>query len=121
MIATLQGFILLALSLVVFVTCVFALVDAVRRPAKAFVDGGKLTRTLWLCLLVGATAVAFVTLPWPLGWGGPSMLAFVLLCAVVSGVYLADVKPAVARYSGGGRGGRGGRGPQGPQGPRGGW
>ena len=117
MIVLLQVYVLFALYLIVFVMCVFALIDAARRPPRAFVDAGKRTRALWLAVLGGASAVAFVALPWPLGLGGASMF-FVLLCAVAGGVYLADVRPAVAQYSGGGRGGRGGRG---PQGPRGGW
>lgn len=113
MLATIQVFVLLALYLVVFVLCVVALADAARRPARAFVDAGKQTRVLWLSLLGGASAVAFIALPWPIGLGGASMF-FVLLCAVVAGVYLADVRPAVARYSGGGRG-------SGRRDPRGGW
>ena len=103
----------LVLYLIVFVTCVVALVDLLLRPAQAFVTAGKRTRSFWLVVLLVATAVAFVALPWPIGIG---RMEFLALGAAVAGiVYLVDVRPAIAPYSGR----RGGRGPRGPQ--RGGW
>lgn len=111
MFAGVQILVLLALYLVVFVMCVYALIDAARRPAAAFTSAGKRTKNFWLMVLGAATAVAFVALPYPLGIGG---LGFFIaaLAAVAAGVYLADVRPAVGPYSG-----RGGS----SRGPYGGW
>lgn len=110
MIATVQTLVYLALYLVVFGMSVWALVDAAARPASAFVDAGKRTKNFWLLLTGAATAVSFIALP-PLGRGG----FLVIVAAIVAGVYLADVRPAVRPYSG--RGGRG----RGTPPPRGGW
>jgi hypothetical protein len=110
MIATLQVWIYFGLYLFVFVLSVVALVDAARRTPKAFLDAGKRTKSFWLGLLIAATLVAFVAIPGPIGLGLLSFLA--LVSAVAAGVYLVDVRPAVSRYSGGGRG---------PRGPQGGW
>ena len=109
MIIGIQLVVFLALYLVVFFMCLVALVDAVRRTPRAFVDAGKRTKRFWVLVLLAALAVAFVAIPWPVGIGQLSFLA--VASAVAAGVYLADVRPAVDRYSGGGR----------PGGPRGGW
>lgn len=114
MIRTLQALIYFALYAAVFVVTVYALVDALRRPARAFTSGGKRTKQFWATLLGVATAVAFVAVPWPLGFG---MLSFLALgSAVAAGVYLADVRPAIKPYSGGSGPGAGRSG-----GPYGGW
>lgn len=99
-----QAIVFLLLYLLVFVLCVVALIDLLRRPAPAFVNAGKRTKGFWGAILGVATAVAFVALPpfdAPLGF-------LVLIAAVAASVYLVDVRPAVAPYSG-----RGGRGPRG--------
>ncbi|HEY3437544.1 MAG TPA: DUF2516 family protein [Actinotalea sp.] len=98
MIRDAQLLVFLLLYLLIFVGCVVALVDVVRRPAPAFVSAGKRTRSFWLAVLGVSTAVAFVAIPWPLGMGGLSFLA--LGSAVAAIVYHVDVKPAVAPYSG---------------------
>ncbi len=112
MIGSIQAFVYFLLYAVVFVLSVYALVDAARRPARAYASAGKRTKQFWVWVLVAATAVAFVALPWPVGFGFLSFLA--LGSAVAAGVYLADVRPAIRPYSGGsGRGGRPGGGPYG--------
>jgi hypothetical protein len=64
----------------------WAFVDAVVRPAAAFVAAGKLTKPGWLAITGIATLV--------LMYSGP--LSFLGLPAVVAGVvYLVDVRPAV--------------------------
>ena len=107
MIRSVQILVFLALYLLVFVLCVVALVDLLRRPPAAFVSAGKRTRGFWLAVLGVATAVAFVAIPYPVGIGALSFLA--LGSAVAAIVYLVDVRPAITPYSGGrGRGtGRG--------------
>lgn len=104
MIQAVQGFIFLALHLLVLVLCLVALVDALRRPARAFTAAGKRTRNFWLAVLGVASALSFVATPF--GGGGGGFLLFAILAAVAASVYLVDVKPAVAPYSG--RGGPGG-------------
>lgn len=112
MIGTAQVIVYLLLYAVVFGLAVFALVDAARRPARAFPAAGKRTKPFWVGVLAAATAVAFVAIPPPVGFGRLSFLA--LGSAVAAGVYLADVRPAVRPYSGGSPGaGRAGGGPYG--------
>lgn len=107
MIAWLQILVYFALYAAVFVLSVYALIDAARRPARAFRTAGKRTKEFWTILLGVATAIAFVAIPWPLGIGQMSFLA--LGSAIAAGVYLADVRPAIRPYSGGsGSGGQGG-------------
>ncbi len=113
MIATAQAFVFLAVGLVAFGLSLWALVDAGTRPAAAFTSAGKRTKTFWLVLTGAATALTFIGLP-PLGPGGLSF--FTLGAAIIAGIYLADVRPAVQPYSR--RRGRGG--PGGPP-SRGGW
>jgi len=89
----------------------WALIDLSRRPASAFTQAGKLTKTKWGLILGAATMIAFISLPYPLNLPFPDFLA--LLSAVAAIVYLVDVKPAIAPYSRR----RGG----GPSRPSGGW
>lgn len=115
MIATLQIVLFLVFYVAIFAMSVWALIDLLRRPASAFTQGGKLTKNTWGGILAIAVVVAFLSIPPPLGvpLGFPSFLA--LLAAVAAIVYLVDVKPAIAPYSGR----RGGRGPNRPS--SGGW
>ena len=113
MIFTAQILIFLALYLMVFVLCVVAVVDLLRRPAQAFVSAGKRTKAFWGGILGVATAVAFVAIPPPLGIGELTFLA--LASAVAAIVYLVDVRPALAPYT------RGPRGPGRRPGGQGGW
>jgi hypothetical protein len=63
----------------------WALIDAVLRPAPAFVAADKLTKTGWLWIL-GLTLAAHVLLP--------SLLLY-LAGTVAAFVYLLDVRPAL--------------------------
>lgn len=109
MIATAQNYVVLAVGLVAFGLALWSLVDAATRPATAFTSAGKRTKTFWLVLTGVATALTFV------GFGG-GLSFFTLGAAIIAGIYLADVRPAVQPYSR--RRGRGG--PGGPP-SRGGW
>lgn len=111
MVATLQYIVVLVLSVLAFGLELFALVDAIRQRADAFVAAGKLTKQLWLIILGVSTAFGFVALPPPLGAGFLGFFGFLSVVAVVAAsVYLTDVRPAV-------RGTRGGGGRSGPYGP----
>jgi hypothetical protein len=114
-IATLQLIIYCAFFVIIFGLAAWALIDAVRRPAQAYVSAGKRTKQFWGLVLGAATAVAFVAIPYPLGIGFLPFLA--LLSAVAAIVYLVDVRPAVTPYSGG----RGPRSGGGSGSSRGGW
>ena len=98
-----QGYVTLVLGLGVLALCLYALVDAARRPAAAFAVAGKLTKNKWLAILGVASLVSFA------GLGG---LGLVVISLVAGAVYLADVRPAL-RSVGGGRRGGGGSGPTG--------
>lgn len=104
---TLQGGLILALSLAAFVGALWALIDALRHPAGAYVAAGKQTKTLWGVILGVATLIAFVSLPWPLGGGGGilGLLGIAVIIAVV--LYFVDVRPKLLSAGGGGGSGRG--------------
>lgn len=113
MIGTVQTLLYLVFYVAIFGLSVWALVDLVRRPPAAFPAAGKRTKSWWAAILGVSVAVAFMALPYPIGFGYLSFLA--LISAVAAIVYLADVKPAITPYSGR-------RGPRGPGGSsRGGW
>ncbi len=96
--ANVQILLFLLFSLVILVLTVWALVDALRRPASAFVAAGKRTKQIWSIILGIATAVAFFSVPPPLGLGAfPTFLS--LLSAVAAIVYLVDVRPALGPHS----------------------
>lgn len=111
----LQNIVVLVLSVLAFGLEAFALVDAARTRADAFVVAGKQTKTLWLAILGVATAFGFLALGIP-GAGGGSVLnplgMLSIVAVVAAAVYLTDVRPAVRQIRGGG-GGRS-AGPYGP-------
>ncbi|WP_268535531.1 DUF2516 family protein [Cellulomonas sp. CW35] len=93
-VGSLQWILYLLFLLAIFVLCVWALVDLLRRPASAFPAAGKRTKNFWLVIVGVATFLAFLAMP-PL-----QLMPFLgLLSAVAAIVYLVDVKPAVAPYS----------------------
>jgi len=94
-----QSLVLLVLGVAALAAEIFAFVDALRAPERAFVAAGKKTKTFWLvitglALLVGIVVVANV------------LSLFGLLAFVGAAVYLADVRPALRQVLG-----KGGRGP----------
>lgn len=107
----LQYYVFLVLSVLAFGMEVYALVDAVRRPAAAFTAAGKKTKQLWMVILGVATAIGFIALPLPVGLIG-SLSLLSLVAIVASAVYLVDVRPAVRQIRGGGAGRN--NGPYGP-------
>ena len=95
-----------ALAVAAFAAEAWAFVDAITRPAPAFVAAGKLTKPLWLIIL----GVAFVLGLYSAAYGGAvgflSVIAF-----VAAAVYLADVRPKVREFK---RGSSTHNGPYGP-------
>jgi hypothetical protein len=70
----------------VLALAVWAFVDALVRPAAAYVAAGKLTKPGWMAITGIAALVLF--------WRGP-MDFFGLPAVIAAVVYLVDVRPAV--------------------------
>lgn len=64
----------------------WALIDALIRPATAYVAAGKLTKPAWGAITALALVITYFT--GPLGFFG-------LIAVVASIVYLVDVRPAL--------------------------
>ncbi|MGP5089608.1 DUF2516 family protein [Brachybacterium tyrofermentans] len=99
MVAVIQMWIFLVLSLALLAVEVWAFVNALRFRADAYVAASKRTKVFW-CVLTGvAMLLGFLSLTYPIGRGGTSML-FMLIGIVIAGVFLADVLPALKRVMG---------------------
>jgi branched-subunit amino acid transport protein AzlD len=72
----------------------WAIIDCATRRMAAFPAVDKLTKPAWMAMLILGTLFSVLTLPSPLG-------IFSLVSAVITAVYLADVRPAVREISGG--------------------
>lgn len=83
----LQSGFLMIVSLVLFAAQAWAFIDAVSRPAQAFVAADKLTKQAWLIIL-GVALAAHMLL-----WNPISILN--LAGAVAAIVYLVDARPAM--------------------------
>jgi hypothetical protein len=85
-----------ALGIAAFVVEAWAFIDAIMRPAPAYLAAGKLTKTKWLLIL----GVAFVLGLYSAAYGGAigflSIIAF-----VAAAVYLSDVRPKVKEFRNG--------------------
>ena len=92
--------------LVAFGVELWALIDAVRRPAAAFTAAGKQTKPIWL-LILGVASV--VGLAFALYGGITSILAVAAFAAAA--IYHVDVRPKVKDYH---KGGGTSNGPYGP-------
>ncbi|MEZ0073012.1 DUF2516 family protein [Planotetraspora sp. GP83] len=106
---SLLDYIFWGLAIAAFVLAVWALVHALRTPARAFQAAGKLTKPLWLVFLGLATFFTLVAASGYIGVGFGQLNIFTIVSVIASGIYMADVKPAVNEYRGGGN--------QGPYGP----
>jgi hypothetical protein len=81
-----DGYLLLGVHWVVVALAVWALFDALVRPATAYVAAGKLTKPAWGAITALAAVIAYFV----------PMFSFLWLPAVVgSVVYLVDVRPAL--------------------------
>ena len=94
-----------ALAIAAFGAEAWALVDAIIRPATAYLAAGKQTKPIWLIIL----SVAFVLGLYAAAYGG--VTGFLSVAAfVAAAVYLADVRPKVKEI----RRGSSSNGPYGP-------
>ena len=94
-----------ALAVAAFVVEAWAFIDAITRPAQAFVAAGKQTKLIWLIIL----GIAFVLGLYAAAYGG--VTGFLSVAPfVAAAIYLADVRPKVKEF----RRGRSNSGPYGP-------
>ena len=94
-----------ALAIAAFIVEAWAFIDAITRPAQAFVAAGKQTKVIWLIIL----GIAFVLGLYAAAYGG--VTGFLSVAAfVAAAIYLADVRPKVKEF----RRGRSNSGPYGP-------
>lgn len=87
-----RGFVVLIISLVVIVAAVIALLDAVRRPERAFSSEGKLTKNKWLLILGAGALFALLGLLNLIG----IVLNIVAIAPAV--IYWVDVRPVIKPY-----------------------
>jgi uncharacterized protein DUF2516 len=81
-----DGLVMEVVRLGVLALAVWAFVDALARPAAAFVAAGKLTKPGWLAITAIAALLLYLM--------GP--MSFLGLPAVIAAiVYLVDVRPAI--------------------------
>lgn len=86
------------ISFAAFVFEAWAFIDAVRRPAGAFVAAGKQTKPLWLIILGVAVVVG---LGYAVYLRGMSVISILPVAAfVAAAIYLADVRPKVKDFRG---------------------
>lgn len=83
----------IVLGAAALVFSVFCLVDALRHRPDAFAAAGKASKNIWLAVLGVCVVLAFYQFPAPfsLPW---------ILAVVGSGVYGADVRPALRQVTG---------------------
>jgi hypothetical protein len=84
----------LAIGLAAFVVEAWAFIDAIGRPAQAFVATGKQTKQLWLIILGVAAVVGLY-----FGVFGFGVVQILPVAAfVAAAIYLADVRPKVKSF-----------------------
>jgi hypothetical protein len=103
------NFFFFALAIIAFGVEAWAFIDAISRPARAYLAAGKQTKPLWLVILGVATVVG-------LGYAAyvRSLAVIQILpvaAFVVAAIYLTDVRPKVKQI---GSGGSSSSGPYGP-------
>ncbi|NHN55512.1 DUF2516 family protein [Calidifontibacter sp. DB0510] len=92
--ATVQAWVALILGVLLLGMSAFAVVDALRHRADAFVAAGKLTKPIWLGINGVCAAIALLMLT------QSPLSIFGIIAAVGSGVYLADVRPKLREVEG---------------------
>jgi Protein of unknown function (DUF2516) len=95
-----------ALGVAAFVVETWAFVDAITRPAPAFLAAGKQTKPIWLLIL----GVAFVLGLYTAAYGGVIQI-LAIIAFVAASIYLVDVRPKVREFK---RGNSTHNGPYGP-------
>jgi hypothetical protein len=89
MLEGLVGYVLFAVRIAVLIMALYALVHAALQRTDAYTAADKLTKPVWLIILVAGIGLALV-----LGITG------VAIAAVAAGVYLVDVRPKLLEVQG---------------------
>ena len=98
-----------ALALAAFVVEVWAFIDAIRRPSRAYLAAGKQSKPIWL-VITGVAAV--IGLGYAYYVRNLSVIQILPVVAfVAAAIYLTDVRPKVKQM---GNGGSSSSGPYGP-------
>ena len=95
---TIAYYMSLALAVVFVAIEAWALVNALRCPARAYAAAFKRTKTFWALMTAGALVIGVVT-----GFGrgvGPFTIMLQIIGFVMAGVFLADVLPALRQVMG---------------------
>lgn len=98
-----QYYVFIALFLVGFALEVWALVDALRRPAGSYVTAEKRTKQFWIAILAAGALFGYLAVPRfvifgvAFGFGLPLLIG--LVAVLPAAIYLADVKPEVIRFT----------------------
>jgi hypothetical protein len=96
--ASAQQILFFVVYVVIFLVCLWALIDCATRPQRAFPSAGKRTKTFWLAIVGVATVVSFLAVP--LGVIPTAIFQFLAWAGLVGSiVYMVDVRPAVRPYS----------------------
>lgn len=111
MLYTLMNYVFWGIAIAALIMSIWALVHAMRTPAQAFAVAGKLAKKWWLLITAGATFFTLVAASGYMGLGLGQLNIFTIASVIGSGIYLADVRPAVTGFQGG-KGGN--NGPYGP-------
>ncbi|MCT2025472.1 DUF2516 family protein [Dermabacter hominis] len=99
---TIAYYLSLALAVVFVAIEAWALVNALRFPARAYDAAFKRTKTFWALMTAGALVIGVVT---GLGRGvGPFTIMLQIIGFVMAGVFLADVLPALRQVMGNAQG-----------------
>jgi hypothetical protein len=99
LLASVQGIVTLALTVLFAVLEIWAFVDCLRRPANAFPAVGRQSKQLWLILTAIAALVGIAAFT-----GMGSVLGMVGLAGVVIAlIYLFDIRPRIVEITGGRR------------------
>ncbi|TDQ55191.1 DUF2516 family protein [Actinorugispora endophytica] len=85
---TFIGLLWKVIYLAIFVTTLYALVEAVRTPAQAFPAMDKQTKGLWVGLLSAGTLISLGAV---MGW----FVFMTILALIAALIFILDVRPAV--------------------------
>ena len=105
------GFFFFVIAMAASVVEIWAFIDALTRPARAFAATGKQTKQMWLIITGVAAVVGFGS---AILSGGLSVIGILPVASfVAAAIYLTDVRPKVKAIGKGGGGGSS-YGPYGP-------
>jgi hypothetical protein len=94
LVGTVQSFVLLVLGIGTLALTAFAAFDATRHPANLYPAVGRLSKPIWLGILVAAFLIAIVSF-------GAATLGLLNIAGVIAaGIYLADVRPKLKQAGG---------------------